>query len=160
MGSSQPREWTHVSCVSHTSRQILFHWATWGLPLSFDSSININQELPGITILVKVCCGYSKGRTSSHNYFLSHSRHRVRTGTQVPKSTGSSHLFDSKTEFTLGFSWLESIVMIKAGHPWESEGKFEFCLQRLVQPICGGTAAKAVSVVSIKSNDLLTKSVV
>ena len=28
-GSSQPRDWTHVSCGSCLSRQILYHWATW-----------------------------------------------------------------------------------------------------------------------------------
>ena len=28
-GSSQPRDWTQVSCVSCISRQILDHWATW-----------------------------------------------------------------------------------------------------------------------------------
>ena len=28
-GSSQPRDWTHVSCISCIGRQILYHWATW-----------------------------------------------------------------------------------------------------------------------------------
>ena len=28
-GSSQPRAWTHVSCVSCTGRQILYHGSTW-----------------------------------------------------------------------------------------------------------------------------------
>ena len=28
-GSSWPRDWTHVSCVSCTDRWILYHWATW-----------------------------------------------------------------------------------------------------------------------------------
>ena len=28
-GSSQPRDWTHVSCVSCIGRWILYHWATW-----------------------------------------------------------------------------------------------------------------------------------
>ena len=32
MGSSQPRDWTCVSCISCISRQILYHWATWGAP--------------------------------------------------------------------------------------------------------------------------------
>ena len=27
--SSQPRDWTQVSCVSRTGRQIFHHWATW-----------------------------------------------------------------------------------------------------------------------------------
>ena len=27
-GSSQLRDWTHVSCVSYVGRQILYHWAT------------------------------------------------------------------------------------------------------------------------------------
>ena len=28
-GSSQPRDWTHVFCVSWTGRQILYHCVTW-----------------------------------------------------------------------------------------------------------------------------------
>ena len=28
-GSSQPKDWTHVSCVSCIDRQILFHCTTW-----------------------------------------------------------------------------------------------------------------------------------
>ena len=31
-GSSQPRDWTHISYISWTSRQILYHWATWKSP--------------------------------------------------------------------------------------------------------------------------------
>ena len=27
-GSSQPRDWIHVSCVSSIGKQILYHWAT------------------------------------------------------------------------------------------------------------------------------------
>ena len=27
--SSQPRDRTHVSCISWTGRRILYHWATW-----------------------------------------------------------------------------------------------------------------------------------
>ena len=29
MGSSLPRDWTCVSCISCIGRQILYHWATW-----------------------------------------------------------------------------------------------------------------------------------
>ena len=28
-GSFRPRDWTHVSYISCTDRQILYHWATW-----------------------------------------------------------------------------------------------------------------------------------
>ena len=28
-GSSQPRNWTYISCVSCTSKWILYYWATW-----------------------------------------------------------------------------------------------------------------------------------
>ena len=28
-GSSQPRDWTHVSQVSCIGRQVLYHWTTW-----------------------------------------------------------------------------------------------------------------------------------
>ena len=28
-GSSRPRDWTHISCVSCAGMWILYHWATW-----------------------------------------------------------------------------------------------------------------------------------
>ena len=31
-GSSQHRDWTHLSCVSCIDRQILYHWASWEAP--------------------------------------------------------------------------------------------------------------------------------
>ena len=31
-GSSWPRDQTHVSCISWTGRQILYHWAIWEAP--------------------------------------------------------------------------------------------------------------------------------
>ena len=120
-GSSHPRDWTHISCVSRTGRQILCHWATWGFPLRFESEC---KHKP------RTSCNYNTCESTLQlqqrtdiipQLFPYHSRHRLRTGTQVSKPTGSSHLFDSKTEFILGFILLESIVMIKAGHPWESE---------------------------------------
>ena len=36
-GSSQPRDWICVSCVSCISRQILYHWAIWESPSQFDT---------------------------------------------------------------------------------------------------------------------------
>ena len=29
-GSSWPRDWTHISYVSRTGRQVLYHWYHWG----------------------------------------------------------------------------------------------------------------------------------
>ena len=45
-GSSQPRDWTHVSCISCIVRCLLYHWATWeapdwGIPLEHSQSRNI-----------------------------------------------------------------------------------------------------------------------
>ena len=37
--SSQPRDRTHVSCISCTGRWVLYHWATWGNPY-IDPHIN------------------------------------------------------------------------------------------------------------------------
>ena len=40
-GSSWPRDWTHVSCISCIGRRIIYHWATWedhktwGLPSTY-----------------------------------------------------------------------------------------------------------------------------
>ena len=33
-GSSQPRDWTHLSCVFCIGRQILYYWAPWEAPRS------------------------------------------------------------------------------------------------------------------------------
>ena len=33
-GSSWPRDWTCVSCISCIGRRILYHWATWEAPWS------------------------------------------------------------------------------------------------------------------------------
>lgn len=53
---------------------------SWSCALN--QCININQELLVITVLLKVRWGNTRGHMSSHNYFLSHSGHRViRVGT-------------------------------------------------------------------------------
>ena len=33
-GSSQPRDWTCISCVSCIGRWVLYHWATWKVQVS------------------------------------------------------------------------------------------------------------------------------
>ena len=44
-GSSQPRDQTHVSCISYIGMQILYHCATWEAPdVTIDSS-DIHYEL-------------------------------------------------------------------------------------------------------------------
>ena len=35
-GSSQPKDWTHVSCISFTGRWILYHCTTWEAPYISD----------------------------------------------------------------------------------------------------------------------------
>ena len=44
-GSSQPRDWTHISCVSCTGGWILYHWAPWGAPPCETEILNIRNEL-------------------------------------------------------------------------------------------------------------------
>ena len=34
-GSSWPRDWTHISCVSCIGRRILYHWAIWEVPIQW-----------------------------------------------------------------------------------------------------------------------------
>ena len=50
-GSSPTRNWTSVSCVSCTGRQILYHWATWEAPFLFPyvwtNSLSPFRILPG-----------------------------------------------------------------------------------------------------------------
>ena len=45
-GSSGTRDWTHISCVSCISRQILYHWATWEA-LSYPS-LSLNPLGPSL----------------------------------------------------------------------------------------------------------------
>ena len=44
-GSSQPRDWAHVSCVSCSDRQILYHWASWEI----HSAVGFKPTPPGET---------------------------------------------------------------------------------------------------------------
>ena len=46
-GSSRPRDWTHVSCVSCIGRQLLYHWAIWEIPhWTFTQTLRKNEILP------------------------------------------------------------------------------------------------------------------
>ena len=45
--SSQPKDWTWVSYISCTDRQILYHWATWEIPLS---TCNTHQNQRGLPL--------------------------------------------------------------------------------------------------------------
>ena len=50
-GSSRPREWTHVSCVSCMGSWVLYHWATWEAPsavllLLFSHQVMSNSSRP------------------------------------------------------------------------------------------------------------------
>ena len=67
-GSSQPRDWTHVSCVSGIGRRVLYHWATgesyiwqiayphWGLPwaLSLNCKPTFHISLSCCAILFNI----------------------------------------------------------------------------------------------------------
>ena len=49
-GSSWPRDWTQVSCVSCISRQILYHWATWEVSTSdFTEEMNTMRKETSLT---------------------------------------------------------------------------------------------------------------
>ena len=51
--SSQPRNWTHISCISCIScigRQILYHWATWEAYILYrKTKMRNSQLLPAFT---------------------------------------------------------------------------------------------------------------
>ena len=44
-GSSPPRDATHVSCISCTGRQTLYHWFTWEAPTSQYAEPSISLQL-------------------------------------------------------------------------------------------------------------------
>ena len=58
-GSSRPRDWTHVSCVSCIGRRILYHCATWEAPpyLRGSCKLGVTQGLkfPSSLCLPKSC---------------------------------------------------------------------------------------------------------
>ena len=70
-GSSQPRDWTHVCCVSFIDKQILYHCAIWEIPSMDLQSINSKAVVGGsgcgplaikapgpceLILLVMLCC--------------------------------------------------------------------------------------------------------
>ena len=61
-GSSQPSDWTHISCVSCICRQILYHWATC-------KKVNIGElkwlKVSDTTDIKKKC--YSRWRLFHHD---------------------------------------------------------------------------------------------
>ena len=44
-GSSGPRDWTHISCISCTGKWILYHCATWEAHWKNEQGINSNFSL-------------------------------------------------------------------------------------------------------------------
>ena len=44
-GSSWPRDWTHISCVSCIGRRILYLWATWEAPSLSISSVQFSRPV-------------------------------------------------------------------------------------------------------------------
>ena len=50
-GSSWPRDWTQVSCISCTGRWILYHWVTWEVPYCLD--FPNRQALPLKSVILK-----------------------------------------------------------------------------------------------------------
>ena len=44
-GSSQPRDWTQVSCISCIGRWILYHWATWEVRWEYQTTLPAPWEI-------------------------------------------------------------------------------------------------------------------
>ena len=44
-GSSQPRDWTQVSCISCIGRWILYHWATWEVRWEYQTTLPASWEI-------------------------------------------------------------------------------------------------------------------
>ena len=42
-GSSRPRDWTHISCISCIGRWILYHWATWEAQGELSQALETSQ---------------------------------------------------------------------------------------------------------------------
>ena len=55
-GSSQPRDWTHISCVSCIGRWILYLCATWEAPFIFTELTNIFSFISLILFAFNLVC--------------------------------------------------------------------------------------------------------
>ena len=68
-GSYQPRDGTHVSCISCTGRQILYHWATWEVTLPWPQfnpvSLSLSVPLSSTLIIVRLPSHGSTARAST-----------------------------------------------------------------------------------------------
>ena len=66
-GSSQPRDWTCISCISCIGRRILYHWVT-GEALLITTTRIMNKSLP-----------LNAGSVFTHFTFLPHTSHLQKT---------------------------------------------------------------------------------
>ena len=105
IGSSQPREWTHISCIFCNGRQILYHCATWEAPLFYRLGSPI---IKSFSYLLKI---YSL----SNHYVLGI---RLEVQKCEPNALKNSRIF-SGIDFTFQFSSVQSLSRVRLfATPW------------------------------------------
>ena len=58
-GSLQPRDQTHISCVSCTGRNILYHWVTWEAPIN-TKHLHIDSQVTCFETLTHEICSIAE----------------------------------------------------------------------------------------------------
>ena len=107
-GPSQPRGWTHVSCISCIGRWVLYHWATWEVSLEFYQFSSVTQSCP--TLCDPVDCS-TPGIPVHHQLLELAQTHVHRVGDIIQPSYSLS--FPSPLTFYLSqhqdvFQWVSS----------------------------------------------------
>ena len=106
--SSQPRDQTHVFCISYIGRYRLYHWATWethSVQLSFSA---VSNFLPPHGLQpARLACPSPTPRVYSHSCWLSQWCHPTISFSVVPfasrlQSFPASGYFQTSQFFTLG----------------------------------------------------------
>ena len=117
-GSSQPRDWTCISCVSCIGRWVLYHWATW--------KVQVSNYFPSNAFIYRI--NSSDGLNLSR--IISRLVHRISRTLEIFWKLKKKFLRDvfkkrGKTEihFIWGrrynlFQWFLNFVYMRIGLPW------------------------------------------
>jgi len=116
-GSSRPRDWTQVSCVSCIGRWIVYHCTTWVFLLkTFPLDACLCIELLTGHFHLAISLFHSGLRVPGKKYFCMHSTHQWKTIRKVTETTESrraesiTQIFvTSKGIFHLGQTWAKTL---------------------------------------------------
>ena len=110
-GSSQPRDPTHVSCISCFGRQILYRCATWEAPISHSWKVNPSRD-PGICNQLFISRGAGAGtqrqQPGERSYVFRTTKVRLLTTCQPLGAASMAHPASSAAPRPLPCLWSSS----------------------------------------------------